>query len=249
MLRERLGPSVGSLVECGVTVEIVRGWDADQIDCEQITMTSRENWARKISLIYPILMANAISSKEGAAAFAKALAIYDKKPFNNQDIPKWMAPRALKPGEVSVLFKHFYALAGIAHGHDLYGIVAEDDILSNAKTNSLFSDAVSAAYSLNYDYIDLAGGANLHPEKLINTETTTKNVVDISPARTRTNACYLISRRYARLVVNRFFPLAFPIDWHLQHIFATCPPLRCGWSIEAPFIHGSELGAYRSWQS
>ena len=58
----------------------------------------------------------------------------------------------------------------------------------------------------------------------------------------------MVSRDFARIVVNKFFPLAMPIDWHVQGLFMYKRDLKAYWALNTVFRHGSEEGVYKSWR-
>ena len=100
----------------------------------------------------------------------------------------------------------------------------------------------------NIDYIDLAGGCNLFTD-IVDDNNNLFQLVN--PPRTRTNAAYIISKRLAKILVNKFIPTVLPIDWHLTYLMNNyiTKGIRCAWMINHPLLHGSELGVYKSWRS
>jgi hypothetical protein len=245
---DRLAPAFGALIECGLRVEVVRAWDAGKLNYSFLAESNLDQWAERLPTIIPTLAANVWAIRDNSASYTDLLTSSSLYFETSDDIPVWMKPRKLKNGEKSVLLKHFYALGSIANGNNLHGIIAEDDIMSTSESKELLDRALIVTRECGYDYVDLAGGAGMHPEPSPGSGLM-ENIALITPARTRTNACYLVSRKYAEVVVNNFFPLVFPIDWHLQYIFKIFPPKKCGWTRMPPFIHGSESGIYKSWQS
>jgi hypothetical protein len=92
--------------------------------------------------------------------------------------------------------------------------------------------------------MDIAGGAGLECD-----QRSSNYKLELKyPARTRTNACYALHKECARQLVDNFFPLCFPIDWHLQWIMSSSNMDGCYWTIKPPLIHGSEKGLVESWR-
>jgi GR25 family glycosyltransferase involved in LPS biosynthesis len=217
--------------------QVVAEWDADLLP--QV-LPGSEDWTNRLSTIKSILLANSIgknySSYEEALKHAESI----------KEVPAWMHPRCLKIGEVSVLLKHFTALLKISYGKHDYGIVFEDDIYLDSRSRIELNKALLSFTLLNGAYLDIAGGAGLHASPEFNPSN--NNLYLCNPARTRTNACYCISRNTAITFVKNFFPLVFPIDWHLQYIMLNTKLENCFWTIRPPLIHGSEAGLVTSWR-
>lgn len=162
---------------------------------------------------------------------------------------EWLKYRALSPGEISVNMKHYFAISSIAMGEGSYGLIAEDDIIENKDFMSYrFRDLLASIETDNIDYIDLAGGCNLFTES---SESNDNLFQRVNPPRTRTNAAYIISKRLAKILANNFLPFVLPIDWHLTCLMNKyiTNSIRCAWMSDYPLIHGSEVGAYKSWRS
>ncbi len=249
LLQDRLDTACKLLEDCDLSVEVVRSWDGDLIDASLISEMSLVHWRARIDTIAPVLLANALIATRQVKNFEEAWTASNIFLLHNNHYPAWMQPRSLKAGEVSVLLKHYYALSRIANGRNSFGLVAEDDILPRSGSKESLQKALQTAKEYGYDYIDIAGGAGLTIEIAPDSDQMRDNISTILPARTRTNACYIVSRSYAQRIIDAFLPLAFPIDWHLQYIFQVLPPSRCGWAIEPIFVHGSETSTYNSWQA
>jgi len=145
--------------------------------------------------------------------------------------------------------KHFSALTMLANSDSKYGLIAEDDIIENQDyTIDKFDQLYSEIILKNADYVDLAGGCNLHADLA---ETNNDNqLVSVNPPRTRSNAAYIVSNRLAKILVNKFFPASMPIDWHITYLMYTqmTQSIDTYWCRTHPLIHGSEVGAYTSWR-
>ncbi|MBM5802176.1 MAG: hypothetical protein FJ077_15430, partial [Cyanobacteria bacterium K_DeepCast_35m_m2_023] len=217
---------------------MVTAFDADNLNMKEILSSiNSDSWSNRLSTILPILIDNIQSRGTGIGhsvsqdAYLLSQQILD---LPNELRPEWVKSRILSPGEVSVLLKHYYALAAIANSpdHD-YGLVAEDDILVHKNSGNMVKMLNIFLNQCEVDYIDLAGGAGLEVSSAINNNSS--QFVLINTPRTRTNACYLISRNLARDIVNGFLPLVYPIDWHIQYILSTTnnaelDSLRCYWA-------------------
>jgi GR25 family glycosyltransferase involved in LPS biosynthesis len=249
LLHDRLDTALKLLEGCGLSVEVVKSWDGDVINAALISESSVHHWRDRIKTIAPLLLANALMAAKQAKNYKDALLISNKWLLRAKAYPTWMEPRSLKAGEVSVLLKHFYALSRIANGRNSFGLVAEDDILPRTQSKESLQSALCSAKELGYDYIDIVGGAGLTVDSDPDAAQVRDNISTIIPARTRTNACYIVSRSYAQKIVDAFLPLAFPIDWHLQYLFQVVQPSRCGWAVDPIFLHGSETSTYNSWQA
>jgi GR25 family glycosyltransferase involved in LPS biosynthesis len=144
--------------------------------------------------------------------------------------------------------KHYFAISSIAMGEGSHGLIAEDDIIENNNFMPYrFSDVLASIETNSIDYIDLAGGCNLYAES---SETNDNLFQHVNPPRTRTNAAYIISKRLAKILANNFLPFVLPIDWHLTYLMNKyfTNSIKCAWMIDYPLIHGSEVGAYKSWR-
>jgi hypothetical protein len=231
-------------LQLGVTPVVVHKWDREGLNeglqsCDHL-------WDANILNMLPILLGNVTSQMSHSQI--KDSTIY--KDLLGCAPPEWTRSRRLSRGELSVLLKHYYALASIAHSSHPYGLVVEDDVrmIDDAGGLDRFWEAINEAISFRVDYLDLAGGCNLHPHSDEISEDL-KYIAILKYPRTRTSAAYLISKYLAAKVAALFMPLIFPIDWHMQYIFLSLPSIRCSWCINSVLQHGSELGLEASWRS
>ena len=241
-LSTRLPNALHALSAVGLTPEVITCWDGDNLmNTQKDYVFSDAAWLMRIRTIAPILLANA-----GSTSVLKNKTISDVTSTSEavQLLPDWMHPRALGCGEISVLLKHYHALSKIAQGNKNYGLIAEDDILLGSRSAELFTVSSKGFASCSGDYLDLAGGCGLR----IRNKNSKDNISRVSPPNTRTNACYIVSRDLARLLVENYFPFIHPIDWHLLYLLNILNVDRCYWTVEEVFIHGSECGAYSSWR-
>jgi hypothetical protein len=242
-LAERLGNALEALKEIGLKPEVVRCWDGDKLSLVNNSESfSEETWNRTITCIYPTLLNNAGISIDSAEILFNS----STKKSNNAFmalLPPWMHPRRLSQGELSVIYKHYYAISRIAQGEEYFGLIAEDDILKKSSSAEIFQQTIGELIEANGDYIDLAGGCELRPSNPGHS-----CISNIYPPSTRTNACYIISKRLAKTFAENFFPVVCPIDWHLLYLMTASDLRTCYWANEECFIHGSESGAYSSWR-
>jgi GR25 family glycosyltransferase involved in LPS biosynthesis len=239
-LSARLPHALEALNRVSLDPEIVSCWDGDNINsvCKRHRIDKKE-WHEHTILIAPILFKNA-----GLHMSDQLMAEIESIESAVKYLPAWMLPRPLDQGEISVILKHYYALSRIAQGKFEYGIIAEDDILAGQNSERLYREVVGKFVSNNGDYLDLAGGCGLSPKD----HGVECCLTRIWPPSTRTNACYMVSRQLAKILVENFFPFVHPIDWHLLYLLNKHEIKRCYWSTKEVFIHGSETGAYRSWR-
>ncbi len=242
-LVERLGNALDAMNEIGLTPEVVSCWDGDALNIMNDSESTFEAaWNHVIRFIYPVLLNNA-----GLSIDAAEIQINNFIRTNNDALrvmlPPWMHPRRLTRGELSVVYKHYYAISRIAQGDDPYGLIAEDDIVKKPLSAKIFMRTLFDLAEVDGDYVDLAGGCGLRPRTQ-----SSSNISRIYPPSTRTNACYIISKRLAKKFAENFFPVACPIDWHLLYLMTVSDLTTCYWAHEESFIHGSESGAYTSWR-
>ena len=237
-LSERLAPSIQLWTSLGYDISVISVADGNNLQVVDSfnNLVASELWLNRITSLLPILLENA-----------------NIKPlppnFNLCDLPGWLAPRPLIAGEISVLIKHFLAISSIAQGDEQYGIIAEDDLVMLPDSLINFDKCINEFIACEGDYLDIAGGANLGIQKFHHMALS--NVGRLSVFRTRTNACYVLSKVFAKFLADNFYPFCFPIDWHLQWIFSTIthPSYSCYWSLEPPLGHGSESGFVKSWRA
>jgi len=243
-LSDRLENALSVLAEIGLSPEVVSCWDGDNLYWINDGYSFSELlWLRHVIPVAPILLANAGNSID--PALEQVLHELINMPVQARTmLPGWMHPRSLSKGEMSVLLKHYYAISRIALGEFTYGLIAEDDIVLHHSSRESFYQTYTEFCNLDGDYLDLAGGCGL-----VSTDTSYNYVSLISPPSTRTNACYLLSKRLAKLIVEKFFPISLPIDWHLLYLLNSIDVHGCYWSKQECFIHGSESGVYKSWRS
>lgn len=219
-------------------------YDADRLDAD-IAVSAPYLWKTRVTDIADILISNSIKSRT-LPSETSPYSVFFKRPSSHRQhlLHSWLNPRELSLGEVSVLLKHHSALSMIANGSCSYGLIIEDDARLAPNTASHFANAVSQFIEMRGDYLDLAGGCSLLPTEH---DLEYSYITRLAVARTRTNAAYMVSRQLAQRLSNRFFPLVFPIDWHLQYLFEKAD--RCFWSNQPVLIHGSEQGLVQSWRN
>jgi hypothetical protein len=220
-----------------VEYEVISDWDREAVG--EIP-DNRVLWDKNICSISDILIANVMSMR--CSSYSEALEFSTRCSVSDF---QWLKSRDLKAGEVSVLLKHRQAIERIAFGKELFGLIFEDDIFLYERSYENLRVLLSEWVTQNGEYLDIAGGAGLHAEDDLSRDS---RLTICRPPRTRTNACYAITRELARKVLTKFYPLIFPIDWHLQYIFKEIQIESCYWATTPPLIHGSEQGLIKSWR-
>jgi GR25 family glycosyltransferase involved in LPS biosynthesis len=160
----------------------------------------------------------------------------------------WLSHRDLSLGEISVLMKHFFAISSIANSDCAYGLIVEDDARYDPTKKQLFDKLIKSLESSQFDYVDLAGGCGLLPSREELASSRDDITCTLQIPRTRTNAAYIMSRRLAKVICEAYFPLVFPIDWHLQYLFLKNSEFHYTWTNTPLLIHGSERGYVTSWR-
>lgn len=225
----------------------INEWDREVLDVSM--ENSLERWDTFAASMAHILYYNMIKTELREGYTPKSLEMHKAILFN--ELKSVLSARCMTAGEISVCLKHFCALSMIAIGKSSYGIIAEDDILPKPEGATILKMVIEEACLLSADYIDLAGGCGLAPslpEKDNMRKMGLIHLCELAAPRTRTAACYMVSKDLARSLVNKFLPLAMPIDWHLQALFINRINLRAYWTLDPVFKHGSEEGAYTSWR-
>ena len=229
---------------------IIKSFDAVDLTLPFLeSVTELSNWQNQIDTIKLILLDNnySIQQNKKISNSKEYLKLSSSKKFSN-DLMSWLSPRMLSPGEISVNLKHFSAITAVANGHEEYGLIAEDDVLENPNyTSKRFKILMDEVIDCKLDYLDMAGGCNLYAHDVSQKD---RNLIQVNPPRTRTNAAYLISKYLADILVNKFLPFSMPIDWHLTFLMNTYITygIKCAWTTDNPLLHGSEMGMYKSWR-
>ena len=223
---------------------LIKNGDASKINIYEIK--DAENlWNERIGLIKGILVDN-INNK----IVNKNRGISKNAYLENKNKYPFLQYRPLSMGEISVLIKHFYAMVLIAHSEDDHGMILEDDIIEVAEGKENLEKLQILLKTKTVDYVDISGGCGLVLEDINDEE---KIAERIRLPRTRTNAAYIISKRMAEVFIENYFPVVFPIDWHLQYLmFAKMVGkfnIKCYWTTKPIFGHGSESGEYKSWRT
>jgi GR25 family glycosyltransferase involved in LPS biosynthesis len=242
---ERLVSTTATLraLSTSIDIETVNLFDKEDLhSSSEDNLNQIEQWSRSINIIAPVLLGNALYRGQ---RFPEPSLITPEIISGYQ----WLAPRVLQPGELSVILKHFYSISVIASSNCPYGLVVEDDVRLGSDSETAFSECCTAMDKKNFDYIDLAGGCGLMPTELEIEASESKRIIALANPRTRCTAAYLISKRLAKSIANNFFPLVFPIDWHLQYIFCRLHSFSYAWCNPEALIHGSEQNLVQSWRS
>lgn len=158
-----------------------------------------------------------------------------------QKFPQYM-PRQLKIFEISLLLKHRAAFQKIIDHNYKFGIILEDDFILKDTSVAALQNILGSSM-IDWDFIDLAGGAELTPRE--QDEEVIPGVFSIQPPRTRTTCGYMISNRLCKEIVNLHMPPIAPCDWELTYYLLRFSA-KAFWTEPAVFIHGSETDQYKS---
>lgn len=158
-----------------------------------------------------------------------------------QKFPQYM-PRSLKAHEISVLLKHRAAYQKIIDNNYKFGIILEDDFILKDTSAEALQNIIDNS-RLDWDFIDIAGGADLIPRELDNE--VIPGVFAMQPPCTRTACGYIISNRLCQEIVNLHMPPVAPCDWELTYYMLRLNA-KAFWMEPAIFIHGSETDQYKS---
>jgi GR25 family glycosyltransferase involved in LPS biosynthesis len=155
---------------------------------------------------------------------------------------EWLRPRALNAAEISIFLKHRAAWQCIANGAAEWGLIAEDDILLQNGSLEYLLD-LSTRLPDGFDYIDLAGGCGLLPR--MGNPVVNEVFFAIDPPRDRTACCALMTRDFAKRLLQMELPIIMPLDWTLTYAFVQASA-KVYWIHPPVFIHGSETNVYGS---
>ena len=250
----RKSRAINALRKFTSDIKVIDCFDAQDLQASWIHNNhsiNMDRWNEQVDVIQAILIDNfnSIRLKRSINNGAGYVSLIKSQNYSESPRLEWLNYRPLNPGEISVNMKHYYAISSIAMGHGSYGLIAEDDVIENNDFNTdTFAEMMASIMSSKIDYVDLAGGCKLFTDS---PQSDNKLFQLVSPPRTRTNAAYIISKRLAKIFANNFLPFVLPIDWHLtylMHKYLT-NSISCAWMINHPLIHGSEVGAYKSWRS
>jgi len=163
-----------------------------------------------------------------------------------ESVPQWLQPRELSFGDLSVISKHHQAIKSFLYSKDDFALICEDDVIFEP---SSLRSLHKLAQGPPFDFIDIAGGDNLHTQ---NVDIVIDNTFELERKynfATRTACCYLISRNYAEKLSRVLESPVFPIDWSLSFSFSlfSTPPLVY-WLCQPLAEHGSSTGKVSSWR-
>lgn len=194
-------------------------------------------WYEGLSAISPGLLENyALSNNLDSSAHL------DKSGY-----PHWMKPRSLTGGDLSVISKHKRALESFLFSADDYVVVLEDDAILEAV---FITSLKSICNHLSFDYLDFAGGDNLHcDDKHVRYEYGFEFEYKLLRS-TRTACGYVCSRRAALAIIRELEKPYMPIDWSISVALSRLPTDCQVFWLKSPIAsHGSSVGLYRSWRN
>ena len=126
-------------------------------------------------------------------------------------------------------------------------LIMEDDVILKEEKKHELKNEINELLMLDADYIDLGGGAGLHPTEgwPFTKEEKKQDVYVVSTNSTRTTCAYLIRKQLAIDLLKLKEPILFPIDIQLTYLFQ-CIEAKVLWPRDELFIHGSEHGYYNN---
>ena len=228
----------------GISLEFIEDFDAGEFDVESQYAFDEAMYRKMTESIKEILVGYVVGLRQmSTSPWADCVFLVKEKNLSlaqlESQIP-WIRPRPLKAAEVSLFLKHRLAWEKIASGHQEWGIVAEDDILYKKDTRQYFERIVESLPE-GFGYIDLAGGCGLLPRngnRLLN-----NYFYEIDPPRDRTTCCAILSKSFAKAILELHLPICLPVDWTLTYAFSIIRP-KVYWLAPLLFGHGSEMNVY-----
>src|SRR5262249_13193943 len=130
----------------------------------------------------------------------------------------WLNEGPLSPGDVSLIWKHREGWARIADGQSDYAVLAEDDIIFAPHSLKYLIQLMENA-PRDFENIDIAGGGGRtntggyigfkprNGNKRVN-----NNFYEIIPPKTRTTCAAILSKTFARRLVELNPPICLGID-------------------------------------
>jgi len=170
-------------------------------------------------------------------AFTQAL-------FNQHEV----AENSIPLNALSLAMKHLECWRVIKSRRVQHTFICEDDIIIDDHFVNKLKRLLEVVERLQFDYVDLGGGANLTPKHLY--ESTYSDqllgpLYRIIPPSTRTTCMYYIAKTFVdEIFYNDYLPV-LPIDYELTYLM-TIHNSKCGWLESPMIIHGSEHGYYSS---
>ena len=160
-LSSRLAPCLSILDSFVQNYKVISIFDKEDFNvCSRDLSLYSLKWSQRIPFIQEKLYLNMLRSR-GVNSRSELFSSLKYASSTNFVADTWLNARLLKPGEISVLMKHFVAILMIATGDSNYGLIVEDDIMVDDNSKSLFLQLENLLDNHSLDYIDIAGGCNL----------------------------------------------------------------------------------------
>jgi hypothetical protein len=225
-------------------IEFITSHDREQPSIKTAYVYDEKLYREMIQTIKDIQIGYWIAHKNSNASFRECVEWWKTKNTSlDQDFRTFPWLRDIpSPGDVSLILKHREAWNRLAESDAVYGVIAEDDIIFNDRSlidlQQLIRELPHGA-----EYIDIAGGAGFFPRadnKLVN-----KRFYEIDPPKTRTTCAAILTRSFARKLIDLNAPICLGIDWTLNWAFAQLRT-KVYWVEPTVFGHGSMMRIYES---
>ncbi|MDD4600556.1 hypothetical protein SDC9_13774 [bioreactor metagenome] len=233
------------------SIRWITDYDREQIDdsLDDLYCFNHDNWYEIVGQQLPILVAHrfGLNPNYRKTPWTPLIRRIEEIIRQNtpekviQEFPQFM-PRKLKTFEISLLLKHRAAFKDIVANHYKFGIILEDDFILKETSLTALKNLISCGIT-DWDFIDLAGGAELTPRE--QDKEVIPGLFSMLPPRTRTTCGYMISNRLCREITNLDPPLTAPCDWELTY-FLQRFQAKAFWTMPTLINHGSEMKFYQS---
>jgi hypothetical protein len=169
----------------------------------------------------------------------------------------WLKEGPLSPGDVSLIWKHRECWVRIVNGHSDYAVVAEDDIIFAPHSLKYLLHLMEDAPG-NFEYLDIAGGGDVagvggptRTRRYIGfkprdgNRCVNNNFYEVIPPKTRTTCAAILTKKFARRLIELNPPICLGIDWMLNWAFNQLNT-KVYWAEPTVFGHGSQMQVYAS---
>jgi len=225
--------------------DIIRMYDKEDIEgsvARWYTYDKKENYIATTEIASTLLVNAHLSSGNRSAARQMLQFLHERILVPpSPDVVLSITPKRLSLTNLSLNLKHRVAWErGTSRRGCDYLLIFEDDVLiKDVSAEIVRSLTDNDLYG--FDYIDLAGGANLSGFDVF--PLANGDIHHISTYSTRTTCAYLMRTTLALQLLSTKIPILFPIDFQLTYLFNIIRP-RVGWLDPPPFDHGSVIGKY-----
>jgi GR25 family glycosyltransferase involved in LPS biosynthesis len=151
--------------------------------------------------------------------------------------------------------KHREAWTRIAQGDSDLAVIAEDDIIISPRSLEYLIYLIDSLPT-GADYIDIAGGGGditgpdgttryIPFKPRVGNKCVNKHFFEIFPPKTRTTCGAIVTRLFARRLIDLNPPICLGIDWMLNWAFVQLAT-KVYWVEPTVFGHGSQINIYNS---